>query len=68
VYQASGRGGDVEGLLRIALQRDPDVYPALVMLVQWLEANGRAQEAQALMVQSLKEHPDAALLQHTQGL
>ena len=37
-------------------------------LVQWLEANGRRQEAQALLAQSLKEHPDAALLQHTQGL
>ncbi|MGE8064769.1 tetratricopeptide repeat protein [Pseudomonas sp. NPDC089569] len=68
LYQASGRGGEVEGLLRTALQRDPDFYPALVTLVQWLEANGRGQEAQALLVQALKEHPDAALLQHTQGL
>ncbi|KAB0495116.1 tetratricopeptide repeat protein [Pseudomonas vancouverensis] len=68
LYQASGRGGEVEGLLRAALLRDPDFYPALVTLVQWLEANGRNQEGQALLEQSLKEHPDSGLLQHTQGL
>jgi predicted CXXCH cytochrome family protein len=68
LYQASGRSGEVEALLRTALKRDPDFYPALVTLVQWLEANGRSQEAQALLAQSLKQHPDAALLQHTQGL
>ncbi|MNN23194.1 tetratricopeptide repeat protein [compost metagenome] len=68
LYQASGRTGEVEGLLRTALKRDPDFYPALVTLVQWLEANGRGQDAQALLAQSLKDHPDAALLQHTQGL
>ncbi|WP_415756467.1 tetratricopeptide repeat protein [Pseudomonas sp. LT1P18] len=68
LYQASGRSGEVEALLRTALKRDPGFYPALVTLVQWLEANGRSQEAQALLEQSLKEHPDTALLQHTQGL
>ena len=68
LYQASGRSGEVEALLRTALKRDPDFYPALVTLVQWLEANGRNQDAQTLLAQSLKEHPDAALLQHTQGL
>ncbi|MHC8300073.1 tetratricopeptide repeat protein [Pseudomonas sp. ZS1P83] len=68
LYQASGRSAEVEALLRTALKRDPDFYPALVTLVQWFEAGGRGQEAQALLEQSLKEHPDAALLQHTQGL
>lgn len=68
LYQASGRGSEVEGLLRTALKRDPDFYPALVTLVQWLEANGRGSEAQQLLDASLKEHPDAALLQHTRGL
>ncbi|WP_309677509.1 tetratricopeptide repeat protein [Pseudomonas sp.] len=68
LYQASGRSGEVEALLRTALKRDPDFHPALVTLVQWLEANGRSQEAQTLLEQSLKAHPDAALLQHTQGL
>ncbi|QAY86556.1 tetratricopeptide repeat protein [Pseudomonas arsenicoxydans] len=68
LYQASGRSGEVEALLRNALKLDPDFYPALVTLVQWLEANGRGQEAQTLLAQSLQEHPDAALLQHTQGL
>ncbi|MHC8362110.1 tetratricopeptide repeat protein [Pseudomonas sp. LS2P72] len=68
LYQANGRSGEVEALLRTALKRDPDFHPALVTLVQWLEANGRSQEAQTLLEQSLKAHPDAALLQHTQGL
>ncbi|WLH38120.1 cytochrome c3 family protein [Pseudomonas sp. FP2196] len=68
LYQASGRGSEVEGLLRTALKRDPDFYPALVTLVQWLEANGRVPEAQKLLDDSLKQHPDAALLQHTHGL
>lgn len=68
LYQASGRSGEVEGLLHTALKRDPDFFPALVTLVQWLEANGRSQEAQALLMQNLKDHPDSALLQHTQGL
>jgi predicted CXXCH cytochrome family protein len=68
LYQASGRGSEVEDLLRSALKRDPDFYPALVTLVQWLEANGRGQEAQTLLDDSLKQHPDAALLQHTRGL
>lgn len=68
LYQASGRTAEVEGLLRSALKRDPDFYPALVTLVQWLEGNGRVAEAQTLLGDSLKQHPDAALLQHTQGL
>jgi predicted CXXCH cytochrome family protein len=68
LYQASGRSGDVEGLLRTALKRDPAFSPALVALVQWLEASGRSQEAQALLGSSLEERPDTALLQHAQGL
>ncbi|MHC8365583.1 tetratricopeptide repeat protein [Pseudomonas sp. ZT5P21] len=68
LYQAGGRNGEVEALLRTALKRDPDFYPALVTLVQWLEAGGRSQEAQVLLAQSLKDHPEAALLQHTQGM
>ncbi|VVM53991.1 tetratricopeptide repeat protein [Pseudomonas fluorescens] len=68
LYQASGRGSEVEGLLRSALKRDPDFYPALVTLVQWLEANGRLPESQKLLDDSLRQHPDVALLQHTQGL
>lgn len=68
LYQASGRGSEVEGLLRSALKRDPDFYPALVTLGQRLEANGRGQEAQTLLDDSLKQHPEAALLQHTRGL
>ena len=68
LYQASGRTAEVEPMLRAAIQRDGDFFPALVTLVQWLESRGRAQEAQALLAQGLKAHPDSALLQHTQGL
>lgn len=68
LYQASGRGDRVEAQLRAALLRDPDFFPALVTLAQWLEANGRADEARALIAEQLALHPDAPLLQHTQGL
>jgi tetratricopeptide (TPR) repeat protein len=68
LYQARGRSAEVEPMLRAAIQRDPDFFPALVTLVQWLESRGRSQEAQALLAKNLKEHPDAALPQHTQGL
>lgn len=68
LYQASGRGDKVEAQLRTALLRDPDFFPALVTLAQWLEANGRALEARTLITDNLKQHPEAALLQHTQGL
>lgn len=68
LYQVSGRGTQVEPMLRTALKRDPDFFPALVTLVQWLEANGRSKEAQDLLEKSLKENPEAALLQHTRGL
>ncbi|MGA9701011.1 tetratricopeptide repeat protein [Pseudomonas sp.] len=68
LYQASGRGDKVEAQLRTALLRDPDFFPALVSLAQWLEANGRAEEARSLITERLAQHPHAALLQHTQGL
>jgi predicted CXXCH cytochrome family protein len=68
LYQASGRGDRVEAQLRTALVRDPDFFPALVTLAQWLEANGRSEEARRLIAEQLAQHPDAALLQHTQGL
>ncbi len=68
LYQASGRQDKVESQLRTALLRDPDFFPALVTLAQWLEAHDRGEEARALIAGQLAEHPDAALLQHTQGL
>ncbi|KGE63986.1 MULTISPECIES: multiheme c-type cytochrome [Pseudomonas] len=68
LYQASGRGDKVEAQLRTALLRDPDFFPALVTLAQWLEANGRTPEARGLIADELARHPDTALLQHTQGL
>lgn len=68
LYQASGRNAEVEPRLRTALLRDPDFYPALVTLAQWLEASGRTGEATALLSDGIKAHPQAALLQHSQGL
>ena len=68
LYQASGRGDKVEVQLRTALLRDPDFFPALVTLAQWLEANGRADEARKLITDQLAVNPEAPLLQHTQGL
>ncbi|WP_426128852.1 tetratricopeptide repeat protein [Pseudomonas sp. DWP1b1] len=68
LYQASGRGDKVEAQLRTALLRDPDFFPALVTLAQWLEADSRTPEARRLIIDELARHPDSALLQHTQGL
>ena len=68
LYQASGRNAEVEPKLRAALLRDPDFYPALVTLAQWLESGGRTGEATALLSDGIKAHPQAALLQHSQGL
>jgi len=68
LYQASGRNADVEPRLRAALQRDPDFFPALVTLVEWLESNARGKEARQLLDDSLREHPDIALLHQAQGL
>ena len=55
-------------MLRTALLRDPDFFPALVTLAQWLEASGRGAEATALLDNALQTNPKAALLQHSQGL
>ena len=68
LYQASGRSAEVEPMLRSALLRDADFYPALVTLAQWLEARGRAGEAKVLLGDAIKANPQAALLQHSQGL
>jgi predicted CXXCH cytochrome family protein len=68
LYQADGHGTQVEHYLRTALERDPDFLPALITLVQWLDANQRTQEASALLEAQLKEKPGVALLQFTQGL
>ncbi|WP_070412148.1 tetratricopeptide repeat protein [Pseudomonas lundensis] len=68
LYQASGRRGEVEPKLRDALVRDPDFYPALVTLGQWLESTGRGAEANELLSAAIRQHPTSALLRHTQGL
>ncbi|WP_449432142.1 tetratricopeptide repeat protein [Pseudomonas putida] len=68
LYQASGRTANVEQPLRAAVQRDPDFLPAAVTLVQWLENQGRKDEANALLDSQIKAHPDSGLLLHTRAL
>ncbi|MDB6051155.1 MAG: hypothetical protein JWR17_3901 [Pseudomonas sp.] len=68
LYQANGRSAEVEPRLRSALLRDPDFYPAVIALAQWLEGNNRSTEASLLLSSELAKHPDSALLNHTQGL
>lgn len=68
LYQAKGNGARVEHYLRTAILRDPDFLPALITLVQWLDANGRNQEASALMTAKLSQTPEVALLHFAQGL
>ncbi|AYC33063.1 hypothetical protein D3880_12120 [Pseudomonas cavernae] len=68
LYQAQGRSALVEPALRAALQRDPDFLPALVTLMQWLDGNYRMNEAQQLLRDGLKQHPQSGLLHHANGL
>ncbi|UVE16051.1 tetratricopeptide repeat protein [Pseudomonas sp. LS44] len=68
LYQAQGRSALVEPALRDALLRDPNFLPALVTLIQWLDGNYRMNEAQQLMAEGLKKHPQSALLHHANGL
>lgn len=68
LYQASGRTDAVEPYLRSAVLRDADFLPARVALVQWLDSHGRQDEARTLLEDSLRQHPDSALLQQAHGL
>lgn len=68
LYQNSGRMPQVEPELRDTLQRAPDFLPALVALIQLLDAQGRSNEAIQLLEEQLVRHPDAALLHHSRGL
>ena len=68
LYQAIGRSEAVEPYLRSALLRDADFLPARVALVQWLDNHARQGEARTLLDESLRQHPEAALLQQAYGL
>ncbi|WP_433886371.1 tetratricopeptide repeat protein [Pseudomonas vranovensis] len=68
LYQANGRGAEVEGYLRSAIRRDADFLPAQVALAQWLDSQGRSTEARAELDQALARHPQAALLHQASGL
>lgn len=67
LYQMSGRTAEVEAALRRAVQSDPDFLPGVVSLAQWLEA-AHPQEARHLLQETLRRHPDEAMLYHAQGL
>ncbi|WP_343578237.1 tetratricopeptide repeat protein [Pseudomonas sp.] len=68
LYQRTGRGDQVEPALRAAMAHNPDFLPATVTLIQWLEANGRQAEARQLLDDALRQHPNAGLLHHVNGL
>lgn len=68
LYQANGHPERVEHYLTTAIDRDPDFLPAFVTLIQWLDAHHRQGEADALLGEKLKQKPQEALLQFTQGL
>ncbi len=68
LYQSLGRNSEVEPALRAAIARDRNFLPAQVTLAQWLESQGDAEAGLALLTDSVKAHPQGALLQHALGL
>ncbi|WP_371232532.1 tetratricopeptide repeat protein [Pseudomonas sp. QE6] len=68
LYQRTGRTEQVEPALRAAMAHNPDFLPATVTLIQWLEANGRQADARQLLDDALRQHPNAGLLHHVNGL
>ena len=68
LYQATQRSEQVEPSLRLALQRNPHFHPARLMLVQWLEAQGQAEQGIALLRESIANYPREASLPHALGL
>jgi len=68
LYQANGQSEKVEHYLRAAIRQDADFLPASVTLVQWLDANQRAEESWSLLSATLNTKPEAALLQFAKGL
>jgi predicted CXXCH cytochrome family protein len=68
LYQVTQRSEQVEPSLRLALQRNPNFHPARLMLGQWLEAQGLAEQGIALLRESIATYPQEASLRHALGL
>ncbi len=68
LYQMTRRSEQVEPSLRLALQRNPHFHPARLMLVQWYESQGRAEQGVAWLRESIAIYPQEASLLHALGL
>ena len=69
LYQLTGRHAKVAPQLHAALKLDPDFILATLMLAQWLEqAEGRVEQARALLDDALARHPRDARLHQALGL
>ena len=68
IYQLTQRNEQVEPSLRLALQRNPHFHPARLLLAQWLEAQGQAEQGIALLRESTASYPREASLHHALGL
>jgi predicted CXXCH cytochrome family protein len=68
LYQLTQRSEQVEPSLRLALQRNPQFHPARLLLAQWLEAQGQAEQGIALLRESTVNYPSEASLHHALGL
>ncbi|PKM00946.1 MAG: hypothetical protein CVV19_01380 [Gammaproteobacteria bacterium HGW-Gammaproteobacteria-9] len=68
LYQHTGRPEQVEAHLRLALQRNSHFHPARLLLAQWLEQQGKRNQALQLLQDSSATYPQEASLQHALGL
>ncbi|MCM2318224.1 MAG: tetratricopeptide repeat protein [Pseudomonas sp.] len=68
LYQQTGRPEQAEASLRLALQRNTHFHPARLLLAQWLEGQGRRDEAQQFLQESIAAYPQEASLHHALGL
>lgn len=68
LYQWTQRSEQVEPNLHLALQRNPHFHPARLLLAQWLEAQGQAEQGIALLRESTASYPTEASLPHALGL
>ena len=68
LYQLTQRPERVEATLRQAVQRNPHFHPARLLLAQWLEGQGLAEQGMGLLRESALKYPREASLQHALGL
>lgn len=68
LYQLTQRSAQVEPSLRLALQINRHFHPARLLLAQWLEAQGQAEQGIALLRKGAVRYPQEASLNHALGL